>query len=281
MGTLVHNISDTALWVAVFRADESERPDAVFHDPFARRLAGERGRQIADTIEFSRKNSWTFVARTFLFDELVNNHVAAGFERVINLAAGLDTRPYRLPLPETLKWVEVDLPQMIEYKQTILQEHAPHCRLERVALDLADRRKRLDLFDQLEKTGEKTLVLTEGLVIYLTSKEAAELSADLSARSCFQRWAFDLVSPAVLEMAQKEMGPALGKVEFKFAPAEGEDFFQANGWNWLDSYSKLQTAGRLNRLSEEMMAYAALPEPKGPRRPFPWSGVCLFENKNA
>ena len=281
MGSLVNNITDTALWVAIFRADESERPDAVFHDPFARRLAGERGKQIADAIEFSRKNSWTFVARTFLFDELVNSHVAAGFERVINLAAGLDTRPYRLSLPETFQWIEVDLPQMIDYKQAILREYTPHCRLERVALDLADRRQRLDLLDQLEKAGGKTLVLTEGLVIYLTREEAAELSADLSARPSFQRWAFDLVSPAVLEMAQKEMGPALGKVEFKFAPEEGEDFFQAHGWNWLGSYSKLLTAGRLNRLSEEMMAYAALPEPEGPRRPFPWSGVCLFGNKSA
>src|SRR5450432_2434646 len=69
MEPLVNTIADTALWVAIFRADESERPDAVFHDPFARHLAGKRGEMIADKIEFSRTNSWSFVARTFLFDE--------------------------------------------------------------------------------------------------------------------------------------------------------------------------------------------------------------------
>jgi hypothetical protein len=83
-------------------------------------------------------------------------------------------------------------------------------------------------------------------------------------------------------MAQKEMGPALkeGNIELKFAPEEGEDFFQAHGWKSLESYSTLKTAANLNRLSEEMMGYAAMPEPEGPKRSFPWSGVCLFENKN-
>lgn len=71
MTSLVRDISDTARWVAVLRAEESERPDAVFRDPFARRLAGRRGSQIASAIEFSRANSWSFVARTYLFDAVI------------------------------------------------------------------------------------------------------------------------------------------------------------------------------------------------------------------
>jgi O-methyltransferase involved in polyketide biosynthesis len=51
-GPLIRNISDTALWVAVYRARETDRPDAVFRDPFARRLAGERGEQIAQSFSF-------------------------------------------------------------------------------------------------------------------------------------------------------------------------------------------------------------------------------------
>ena len=43
----IRNVSDTARWVAIYRAMESERPDALFHDPFARRLGGERGEAIA------------------------------------------------------------------------------------------------------------------------------------------------------------------------------------------------------------------------------------------
>ena len=40
----IRHISDTALWVAVYRAEESERADAVFRDPYARRLLADRVR---------------------------------------------------------------------------------------------------------------------------------------------------------------------------------------------------------------------------------------------
>src|SRR5205814_7790185 len=106
----IHNISDTARWVAVYRARESERPDAVFRDPFAQRLAGERGQQIAALMPFAENNSWPFVARTWLIDRLISEQVGGGIDRVGNLAAGLDARPSRMDLPPSLQWVEVDLP---------------------------------------------------------------------------------------------------------------------------------------------------------------------------
>src|SRR5512138_1756219 len=109
----LRNISDTSRWVAVYRAIESERPDAWFHDPLAARLAGERGREIAKTMEFARKNSWSFVARTVLFDRVVTAAVNEGADMVVNLAAGLDTRPYRMDLPADLPWIEVDLPGLL------------------------------------------------------------------------------------------------------------------------------------------------------------------------
>ena len=70
-------------------------------------------------------------------------------------------------------------------------------------------------------------MITEGLTIYLTADQNAELATDLSSQEHFHRWVFDIVSPAVLEMAKKEMQPALegsGAV-FQFAPEEGEEFF--------------------------------------------------------
>ena len=54
----LRNMSDTENWVAVYRALETERrPDALFHDPFARRLAGERGARIAEEASFARQNA--------------------------------------------------------------------------------------------------------------------------------------------------------------------------------------------------------------------------------
>jgi methyltransferase (TIGR00027 family) len=283
MEPILNNITDTALWVAIFRADESERPDAVFHDPFARLLAGERGEKIANAIEFSRKNSWTFVARTFLFDELIRQHIKDGFETIISLAAGLDTRPYHMDLPSTLRWIEVDHAEIIDYKEKILADKKPVCRLESIALDIANRKKRLALFKKIESHSGKTLVICEGLMIYLTEQEAAELADDLSGRPSFRRWAFDLVSPTVLAMSQKEMGTVLkqANITFKFAPEEGESFFEQHGWVHISSHSQMKTAAILKRLPEELLAYAAMPEPEGPIRPFPWAGVCLFENSKA
>src|SRR5262245_2164552 len=109
----LRNISDTARWVAVYRAIESERPDAWFHDPLAARLAGERGREIAKTMDFAHRNAWSFVARTVLFDRFIMSGIAQGADMVVNLAAGFDTRPYRMDLPADFPWIEVDLPELL------------------------------------------------------------------------------------------------------------------------------------------------------------------------
>src|SRR5258707_3790543 len=175
MEPLVKNISDTALWVAVFRADESDLPDAVFHDPFARRLAGERGKQIADKIEFSRKHSWSYVARTYLFDEFIRQHAENGFDMIVNLATGLDTRPFRMGLPAKLKWIEVDLPGILDYKQKILTNETPTCELRSIRLDLSNRKSRVELFRQLGDEAGKVLIVSEGLIIYLEEEEAGAL----------------------------------------------------------------------------------------------------------
>jgi len=280
MEPLIRNISDTARWVAAFRADESERPDAVFHDPFARMLAGDRGQQIANTIQFTKNNSWTFVARTFLFDQVVVQHVAQGYDMIINLAAGLDARPYRMDLPSSLKWIDVDLPGILEYKQSVLAKEKPVCQLQTVQLDLSNQPKRLEVFTQLNSLCNKALLLSEGLIGYLDDEQAGTLADDLSGQSNFRRWAMDLISPGLLAMITKEMGSFLkeGNSPLKFAPAGGEGFFLQYGWKILESKSKLKTAAVLNRVPDNLLAFAALPEPEGPKGEYPWTGVCLFGN---
>lgn len=282
MSSLIENISDTAKWVAIFRAEESERPDAVFHDPFARSLAGEKGKQIANAVEFSKKNSWSFVARTFLFDEIIMRYVSQGFDMIINLAAGLDARPYRMKLPSSLQWVEIDLPGIIAEKERILDFEKPNCDLRRIQLDLSDKNERLAIFEKLNNEADKALVVSEGLMIYLTPEQVGSLASDLSSQKNFQNWVFDMVSPGLLFMARDKMGSALegSNAEFQFAPEEGEAFFLHYGWKNIESRSKLKTAAAINRLDAEMLKFAAIPEPEGPKGQFPWSGVCLFENIN-
>lgn len=176
---LVRDISDTALWVAVYRARESERPDALFHDPLARRLAGERGEQIAHSPQFSRQDSWPYVARTWRFDQIIAAQLARGADMVVNLAAGLDARPYRMELPGGLQWVEVDLPTMIDYKEQALSGEKPRCALERVRLDLSDAPARQALFRDLGVRAKRALIVTEGLLVYLSPEEVRALGRTL------------------------------------------------------------------------------------------------------
>src|SRR5262249_24123724 len=163
---LIRDISDTARWVAAYRAQESERPDAVFRDPYARALAGERGEHIAKSLPFTDENAWTFVARTYLFDRYIARVIKAGAGLVVNLAAGLDTRPYRMDLPATLRWVEVDLPDILDYKEEILARAnaTPRCALERVRLDLSNHDARRGLFNRLGREATHAAVVAEGLV---------------------------------------------------------------------------------------------------------------------
>jgi methyltransferase (TIGR00027 family) len=277
---LIRNISDTARWVAVYRAQESERPDALFRDPFARRLAGARGEQIAENMEFSKKHSWPFVTRTYLFDQFIAEQVQQGVEMVINLAAGLDARPYRMSLPATLRWIEVDLPEILSYKEEVLGREKPVCRLERVPLDLANASTRRERFEEWGRRAGKVLILTEGLLVYLTTEEVGSLARDLAAPPSFQRWVLDLASPKLLSMLQKNMGEELVKAgaPLKFAPAEGPAFFAQFGWKPIDVRSTLKTARRIRRLSLWMSLLSLLPEPKGPPGSRPWSGICLLGN---
>jgi methyltransferase (TIGR00027 family) len=274
---LIRDVSDTARWVAVYRARESDRPDAVFRDPYARRLAGERGEEIANALPFGQQNAWSWTARTYLVDRVTAAHVRAGGDLVVNLAAGLDARPYRMELPSTLRWVEVDLPQMIDYKTQILAGETPRCQLERAALDLADVPARRALFERLGRSASNALIVSEGLLIYLSSGEVEALARDLAAQSSFRSWAIDICSPGLLTMMHKRTGDIVeAAAPFRFAPVEGPAFFTSLGWMPREVHSLLKTGAALKRLPLWMKLLALLPDPKQPAGSRPWSAVCLL-----
>lgn len=275
--TRIRNISDTARWVAEYRAEETERPDAVFRDPFARRLAGARGRSITGSIPRQMQQRWAFITRTYLFDRFIADRIDHGVDTVVNLAAGLDARPYRMPLPPTLTWIEVDLPELLAYKEGVLSGERPACALERVALDLSDVDARRALFARIDARARRTLVLTEGLLIYLTADGAGQLAEDLATHARVRDWVIDLASPALMQMMRKEMGGRLEEAgaAFQFAPVDGPHFFERHGWRAEDIRSLLKTAARLKRLPLMLRLMSLLPEASPPWSRI-WSGVCLL-----
>ena len=275
---LIRNISDTALWAAVYRAQESDRPDAAFRDPFAQRLAGTRGQEIVESLTHRNNPSWAWVARTYVVDQVIIKRLKQGLDMVVNLAAGLDARPYRMDLPSSLKWIEVDLPELLDYKDGILKSETPRCSLERIALDLANAPARRDLFGRLGRDAKNVLIITEGLTIYLSSDEVVELAHDLHGPTSFQHWVTDLVSPGLLRNAPAQLQPKFDQsgASVKFGPKEGPRFFVPHGWKPADVQGLLKTAARLNRLSFWMRLLAKLPESRGDPGNRPWGGVCLL-----
>jgi methyltransferase (TIGR00027 family) len=277
-GPLIQNISDTARWAAVYRARENDRPDALFRDPFARRLAGPSGEQIADALSGKDRHDWAWVTRTYLHDQYISEQVAQGVDMVINLAAGLDARPYRMALPKSLRWIEVDLPALLAYKNDILRNEAAVCALQRIPLDLSNISARRELFERLGRESKKAMIITEGLLIYFTSDEVGRLAVDLASAPGFRLWSLELASPGLLKMLQRQLGPQLTQAAaaLTFGPAEGPAFFTQYGWHPVAVRSLLKTAARAKRLSVGMRLLAMLPASDGAQGSRPWSGVCLF-----
>lgn len=246
----IRDVSDTALWVAIYRAEESERKDALFRDPFARRLAGERGRRIVASIPSGHAWGWPMVVRTKVFDDLVLRAVRdEGIDTVLNLAAGLDSRPWRLDLPAALNWIDVDMPGMLDYKQQGLAGETPRCQYTARAADLRGGDARQALFAEVGARAKRVLVMSEGLLIYLEPHEVAALAQDLARQPAFEQWLIDLASPALLAMLAKRLrGPSgLENAPFKFAPAEGTVFFEAHGWREREYLSTMTEGERLKR----------------------------------
>jgi methyltransferase (TIGR00027 family) len=274
----IQHISDTARWAAVYRARETERKKPLFRDPFARRLAGERGEQIANATPFHEKHSWSWVTRTYLFDSIIREQVAHGADMVVNLAAGLDARPYRMQLPTSLKWIEVDLPEILAYKEGLLKTEKPACMLERVRADLSDAEIRRSLLGRLGGEATNVLVITEGLLIYLRADEVSALAEDLKGLPAFRRWVLDIVSPGLLGMLQKHTHQQFGSdvPPLQFAPEGGPTFFARHGWKPLEVHSVLKTAAGLKRLPFFMRFLALLPENPNSSGSRPWGGTCLL-----
>ncbi|MEO6596964.1 MAG: SAM-dependent methyltransferase [Planctomycetota bacterium] len=244
----MRNVSDTALWVAMYRAAETDREDAIFRDPFARRLAGERGAEILKSVSRRMTMDWPIVVRTAVMDELVQRCVQQGCKTVLNLAAGLDARPWRLPLPRTLRWIDADMPAMVAYKQEQLAAETPACAYEAVGIDLADHSARQALFERAAAHGP-VLVMAEGLLVYLETEAVAALAQHLHEFEAMRWWLFDLASPPLLKMLERRLGTQMqaGNAPFRFGPAEGTAFFVPHGWREAEYRSTWQESLRLRR----------------------------------
>jgi methyltransferase (TIGR00027 family) len=180
-------LAGTAFGVAAARAAEHARPDRLFADPLADRLLDAAG---APTRAFWSEGPGARLAaalgdhvalRTRFFDGYLS---AAGCRQVVLVAAGLDTRAYRLDWPAGTRLFELDQAPVLDFKESVLATCADRPRCDRVALavDL-----RTDWAPRLTghgfHPGTPTAWLVEGLLVYLSAAEADRLLATIGALS--------------------------------------------------------------------------------------------------
>lgn len=262
----ITHVADTALWVATYRALESERPDALFHDRLAGVLTGERGKSIAKAIGYEAIMRWVMVVRTVAIDELVERAVSLGVDTVVNLGAGLDTRPYRMDLPSSLRWIEIDFPQMIQYKTEKLAAETPVCRLERIAADLSDVPLRRTIFERIGSESKTVLLITEGVIFYISAGDAEALSRDLFAVPSFRYWIQDYRQGGIRQFTPPKLRRMLKDSPVKFDVVDALGFFEQQGWKILENRRTADEADRLKRPFPFI---------------FPWSLVMLALPKKA
>jgi methyltransferase (TIGR00027 family) len=272
----VEKVQDTANWVAMVRAEESERRDALFKDPLARMLAGKTGTDVGGRLR--ALGAWPIVARTLIIDRLISEAVRDGADAIVNLAAGFDARPYRLKLPRSLVWIEVDHADLIADKEVMLRDVPPVCQLERVALDLSLENERRGLLSSMARRFRRIVVLSEGLLCYLEPGDAMGLARDIRETPGVLRYIADLANKAVNDfIARRTRNGLAGTASLKFGSENGPLVFEPLGWKVVSATSIFKTAGQLKRLPFPMSLFARLPEkPYGsPGRP--WSAVCVWE----
>jgi len=223
------------------------------------------------------------IVRTAVMDEIVMRLVRDGVDTVLNLAAGLDARPYRLDLPPELHWIDVDLEGILSYKEAALAGDRPRCRVEFVRADLTDHSARRTLFQRVGAKAQHALVIAEGLLVYLKPDDVASLAADLAAQPAFRWWLIDLGSPTLLKFLSRTWGDQLrsGNAPMVFAPEEGTAFFRPAGWEEAEYRPLLDEAVRLQRAPRMAWLWRllALLASKKRRAEFKrFSGIVLLKN---
>ena len=182
------SVGSTALFVATARALEAQKPDPLVVDPYAEifcRAVGGPAADVLDGKDFrppaeDRRVRRALVnfqgARTKYFDEYFRRAADAGVRQVVVLAAGLDSRAYRLDWPAATTIFELDQPQVLDFKREVLTAQGAQPRAERreIAVDLRE-----DWPQALQDSGfdatKPSAWIAEGLLIYLPASAQEQL----------------------------------------------------------------------------------------------------------
>lgn len=240
-------VVNTGLWIAAARALESARPDRLFNDPWAARLAGDTGRAALDAAPYNP----FLPVRTRYFDDAITAAVGEGLQIVL-LGAGADTRAFRLPLPASCTVFEIDFAEALEAKELVLQTEKPGCRRSLVPADLTGVWTDA-LLDAGFDTSAATMWVAEGLFFYLTAGASRSLIGDTAALSAAgSSFAADIFGTGLL--ALESMAPLVAArkgagQELPFCADHPEQLFSAGGWSGCSVLYPGQPEANFGRLA--------------------------------
>lgn len=278
MDSRIEHVSDTALLVAAARARESQRPDGLIHDPFAARLAGDRGLALMKNVAVPEWMELGMGLRTRLLDELIAVALAEGVDSVLCLGAGLDARPWRLTLPSDLRWTEVDFPEMLDYKYGVLEGTVPRCRLERASADLNRSEERRRVIENAASGARCPLLICEGLLMYLPCDTVSTLATEARAAG-FRFWLIDSSSPALMRRAHGDAAEHIDRVraESHLEGPQVREVIEQHGWKPIDRRLFIEEGPKLviERILKIVKAEGKAPEPP----PNDGAGVWLFQSQ--
>ena len=225
----------TAIVMAAKRAIENKRDDRLFDDPFAAILAGDDAIQqqidYHKTLDPRNQLKMQFVAiRTRYFDDFILN-VLPTTTQIVILGSGFDTRAYRLSLPPFATIYEIDLPEIITYKSSLLAPHYPKCNYHAIASDVTSHKWCQLLLARGYQSNVPTIWVMEGLLMYLSESNVYQLLGEIQSLSTSGSHIIaDLVSVKSWEAgATNNDGVISG--HWKSGCDEPETLFANYGWN--------------------------------------------------
>jgi methyltransferase (TIGR00027 family) len=227
-------LGSTARWTAAVRARERAREDRLFDDPWAAALAGKEG---AEWIEPRSADSVApMVLRTRFFDDFLQRIcLQHAIRQVVLVAAGLDTRAFRLNWPAGTRLFELDQSAVLKYKEQVLRSAGarPACQRQTIEADLTGPWK-----EKLVKAGFDTqhpsVWLLEGFLFYLPNESVTHLLDEVTSLAAPKSWmGFDVINSTMLispltrqwvEMQANSGAPWIGTMD------DPEGFLAARGW---------------------------------------------------
>lgn len=228
-------VAATSLMTAAARARESSRPDRLFDDPWAELLAGDEGRAFLARQDEVLPATPVFVVRHRFFDDFLLDRASRGILQVVLLAAGLDTRAYRLAWPEGVRVYELDQPEVMRYKRSVLDGAgaSPTCDRITISADLRD-----DWPAKLVTAGfdpaTPAVWLAEGLLFYLPEEAVRRLLDDTARLSAAgSSLGTDTMSAVMLASAERQRWVQLyadSGAPFVFGTDEPGELIADHGW---------------------------------------------------